>query len=352
MRANLFILCLLALIVETLAFGYSNYQIPMRITKRERYYKTWGRTIDAIGVAMPATDSLQYRSTQCVDKTQCETLNKIMPLWKFRAGPIDTFKPLNGQVLIGFDQDDEGNAAVGVQPVVTNTMTGSFTTISGDGGIEQDLTTQAALYTGIVVSASNDIVSPNITEGARVYFSQRCTVRWTAFSWAAIYGPEKAASMEGKFKNGVDLNNAEGWRFTRTTADTAFPFTGPNPSNAFVWPDSTNPATSADHQFYPGYAGTQFDTFQTAGHRTGMLTTTTAMSGKDGDMPLFNPGQQPTYLLCLESDVMGVIKEQHFANLDGRHYIKPKTVNRGQNLPYNYNLRNIFKANNPAANIA
>lgn len=313
MRAVLFV-CLAALLAETLAFGYSNYQLPKLTTKRERYYKVVGGT---------------YRSTQCATKNQCEALNKVDPTWKFRPSQLTTFKPINDQVLVAYDLDDEGNAIFGA---------GSQSSNTGDGGIDQDTTTQAALYTGIVAAVSADVISPNITEGARVYFAQACTTRWNVATWTATYGAEKAAAMAGKLMYGVDLSDAEGWQFTRPGADTTFPFggspmNGGYSSNGFATDGNTDPS----QQSYPGYAGTT-----RAGE--GAL-----LPGEDADTPPENPGQQSNYLLCPEAQILGTIKEVHYANLDSRRYLKPTSIHRGQHLPFIYNLNTVETYNNPSA---
>jgi hypothetical protein len=294
------LVCLAALLGETLGFGYSNYQLPKLNTKRETYYKTTGTTI--------------YRSTQCTNKLQCAALNNVDPTWKFRASPLDTFKPLSDQVLLAYDGDDVLLSAK-----------------------EPGQTTQSSLYTGIVAAVSADIVNPNIAEGARVYFAQSCTARWTVASWTNIYGSELAPVMAGKFINGIDLNNADGWRFTRPGADTTFPFGGPPqngatlPSNGFSAGDATTPLIN---QEYPGFAGS---------------TAPSTLSGADADVPPENPGQQSNYLLCPEASILGIISEVNYAPLDSRHYLKPKSINRGQHLPFVYNLNTAITNNNPAA---
>eukprot|EP00994_Dinema_validum_P003878 NODE_1895_length_817_cov_307.023438_g1495_i0.p1 GENE.NODE_1895_length_817_cov_307.023438_g1495_i0~~NODE_1895_length_817_cov_307.023438_g1495_i0.p1 ORF type:complete len:229 (-),score=59.32 NODE_1895_length_817_cov_307.023438_g1495_i0:130-756(-) len=71
----------------------------------------------------------------------------------------------------------------------------------------------------IVVRAGGKVKSALLTEGARVLINTACTTLWTQATFQAKY-PLHATlskSMEGKYVNGVSLNNGWGWTLNDRT---------------------------------------------------------------------------------------------------------------------------------------
>jgi len=318
MFSRTFILSFLLFIFGAAAFAdYENYQLPAYSTRIERQYRTYSLSItqapvgtysagNAVALGSTFLPPTSYRTAAC---RTCTSYGQVNPTFKYINSYVQTFKPVGPSVLISYSADDEG---IGI-----NQGNGQTAPTSG----------QSTLLTGIVVALGTGLTSTRLAEGQRVYFSSACAVAWTAAGWAAAYGPEKATMMNGKYINGVDLNNAEGWLGNFNYFSPAL-FYGGQSSSSYT---TFNEGNLRDYAF----AG---DTVKTSG--------STISAAADSSLPTNNPNQQANYLLCPEAQILGIVSENSFPGIDSSHYEMPQTALRGLRNPAAYNEATlIFQSN-------
>jgi hypothetical protein len=297
---------------------YENYQLPAYSTRIERQYRTYdlstalalaGGTYSAGNAVALGTTYLPptvYRTAAC---RTCPSYGQVNPTFKYFNSFVQTFKPVGATVLISYSADDEG---IG---------------INQGNGQTAPTSSESTLLTGIVVTLGTGLTSTRLAEGQRVYFSPQCAVSWTTATWTATYGPEKATMMNGKFQNGVDLNNADGWLSNFNYASPAMFYGGQsNPSYT-----TFNEGNLHDYSF-------SGDTIKTSG--------TTISAAADSSLPTNNPNQQANYLLCSEAMILGIVSENSFPNVDGGHYELPQTALRGLRNPAAYSEATLISQSN------
>jgi len=276
-----------------------------KTTNRIRWFKSVPYDLNPDGIV--ANRQAQLVSKFCTNRQACSSLDVTDPVQKRSQTFVETFRPLQDYVLVGFDQDDVGAG------------------VNGN-------TEAADRKTGIVVSIGPDVHSTLLTEGARVYLGQTCLQTWTAASWQnwvgvpgsaanlvpGLLGPAACAAgtancvggmltsskMVGKLMNGVDLNNGNGWGY-------GYPGT------------LTNAAV-------PDPAGLQFpfspaSPFRTLDLQTGPAGDNGVINGasQTAEYPFDNPNQQANFLLCHESDILGVVSEANWQDVSASHYKTP-----------------------------
>eukprot|EP00996_Jenningsia_fusiforme_P003705 NODE_4501_length_799_cov_890.938667_g4162_i0.p1 GENE.NODE_4501_length_799_cov_890.938667_g4162_i0~~NODE_4501_length_799_cov_890.938667_g4162_i0.p1 ORF type:complete len:228 (+),score=34.40 NODE_4501_length_799_cov_890.938667_g4162_i0:32-715(+) len=130
---------------------------------------------------LPSLTSAPYRwSTRASDactSSQCSTKNRVNPVWKNQATYRESFQPFQDYVLMRLNV--------------------------------QDYTSNIGFQTATVVACGPEV--SDISAGTVVLTTTDCTAMYTADSWAQTFGSELAAAMNGRYVNGVDINNGNSW---------------------------------------------------------------------------------------------------------------------------------------------
>eukprot|EP00995_Heteronema_vittatum_P013712 NODE_996_length_1102_cov_1204.440646_g692_i0.p1 GENE.NODE_996_length_1102_cov_1204.440646_g692_i0~~NODE_996_length_1102_cov_1204.440646_g692_i0.p1 ORF type:complete len:326 (+),score=149.16 NODE_996_length_1102_cov_1204.440646_g692_i0:64-978(+) len=277
MRTTLLLLCGLLLAEQVLSFGYTNYQLPQKTTRYQRLLH-------------------QRANGRCANRLSCESLDRVDPIWKFRPTYVQTFQPSQDYVLVAYIQDDT----------------------EGSTDRQQRANQEWDKFTGIVVAKGPNVTASSqklLTEGSRVYFARACIGKWgdASNNWASTYPPFKQTAMRGRLVNGVDLNNAWGWGYTRAPETVTFNTATNYGLDSTTSESATSTPAFGDNQWYPGRAGQgQWDR--------------TADGGFRDDMPADNPWQQANYLLCKESQIHGKVTQENFENQVASHYRKSSSA--------------------------